>query len=504
MSKKIVFVGPPGAGKTTLRKIFFEYENAEYLMQNPLDPTYGIESIVLRKGQNIGVFDLAGQENDKWFSDEGKDIFADASVILIILDCTSDVQDMLKFIAKTTAIRNETCPDSLIYVLVHKIDLLDENELEDKKRDLLSILKSEPRLRTEFTSVKSAGFTKTLDLFKDLMQLTLDEEIHAEQLDDASIKLALNLLAEIKADPTLTVGQLAERLNVGDDRVTTTLEFLEQKDILKRESLLPDARVLIPSEASRDYIEYITSFSSSSLGKIEEKCLLEAPAPKLIAPPVIGFLLANTDGISLLSCEVREGAFQEYIGIQSWDELSLVAPFISALGHFSKQMNVVNMGDFRLKGEAVTLCVLTIKEFQITLFVNKDINFDKIKEKIVGFFTGVIVSNNDRLSKDSLLTATHAFGDLEVICKRWLVDLNKMYADMVKNMKIFDFDQARSLYDKIEDISSTYSDTSKYTDKIRNLKTRIITAIFNKDIREIREIAKFLEELEGVLQKTSR
>ncbi|MFX1594138.1 MAG: Rab family GTPase, partial [Promethearchaeota archaeon] len=78
MSKKIIFVGPPGAGKTTLRKIFFEGESSTKLLEYALEPTYGEESLILRLpglNQNVGIFDLAGQENERWLDTAEKSIF---------------------------------------------------------------------------------------------------------------------------------------------------------------------------------------------------------------------------------------------------------------------------------------------------------------------------------------------------------------------------------------------------------------------------------------------
>ena len=60
MGKKIVIIGPPNAGKTTLRKIFFEGENSTSLLENSLEPTHGVESIILKLKEEIGIFDLAG------------------------------------------------------------------------------------------------------------------------------------------------------------------------------------------------------------------------------------------------------------------------------------------------------------------------------------------------------------------------------------------------------------------------------------------------------------
>ena len=60
MSNKIIFVGPPNAGKTTLRKIFFEGENRLKLLKFGLDPTHGQESVILKLSEDVGIFDLAG------------------------------------------------------------------------------------------------------------------------------------------------------------------------------------------------------------------------------------------------------------------------------------------------------------------------------------------------------------------------------------------------------------------------------------------------------------
>ena len=134
----MVFVGPAGAGKTTLRKIFFEYEIAEHLLDTPLDPTYGVESIVLRLGQNIGVFDLAGQENEKWLNGEDKEIFLEATIIIIVVEATSGILDIENFVNKVIQVRDETCHDALIYLLVHKIDLVSNNDLDNVKNLIIT------------------------------------------------------------------------------------------------------------------------------------------------------------------------------------------------------------------------------------------------------------------------------------------------------------------------------------------------------------------------------
>ena len=44
--KKIVIVGPPGTGKTTIKKVFFEMGNPFKFLNVSLEPTRGIDSSV--------------------------------------------------------------------------------------------------------------------------------------------------------------------------------------------------------------------------------------------------------------------------------------------------------------------------------------------------------------------------------------------------------------------------------------------------------------------------
>ena len=125
MGKKIIIVGPPGTGKTTLRKTFFEGESSTHLLEYSLDPTHGQESLLLKLKEDIGIFDLAGQENQRWFESDEKIIFTNSKVILVVIDANTPTNVILEFIMKILEIRSSLTQTSMIYELIHKIDLID-------------------------------------------------------------------------------------------------------------------------------------------------------------------------------------------------------------------------------------------------------------------------------------------------------------------------------------------------------------------------------------------
>lgn len=501
MNKKMVLVGPSGAGKTTLRKIFFEYEIAEHLLDTPLDPTYGVESIVLKLGQNIGVFDLAGQENEKWLNGEDKDIFFDATIIIIVVDATSSVLEIEDFVRKVIQVRDETCHDALIYLLIHKVDLVIENELDNLRNLIVTRLGKEPRLKIEFTSITKKYFLKTLSIFKDIIKLSLDEEIILEQIDHDAIKNMLEILGLIKQNTSILPMQIKETLNLTDSQLASALAFLESKNLITRDTSREKGTINLAPGFNLDFLGDFIANPLEKMMEIENQYLQQPSLQQVQVPPVLGFIMANEDGIMFMIVEVFDGAFEQFLGVQSKNDINLVAPFVSALSSFSKELNLINMADFRVRGQNLALTVLSIKDFQITLLINKDINFDKIKPKIIGFFTSLIMNNKVRFIREPGTGAMGSHVELELFSQQWLASLNKTYIDMVAGMKFFDANDARSLYNRLEDISAKIGINVKNQEKMRMVKTRLVNAIMEKNINDIKEIAEIAKEFESMLVK---
>jgi len=142
--KKIILIGPPNVGKTTLKKAFLENINPLALLDpknSIIEPTRGAEiSIYQLFNSEIGIFDLAGQENKLWLSSEQK-IFENADIIVIVFDTNIELKQMIEFYFKILEIHKIQCIYATIYIIIHKIDLLTQLKLYKKLQAFLDYIK---------------------------------------------------------------------------------------------------------------------------------------------------------------------------------------------------------------------------------------------------------------------------------------------------------------------------------------------------------------------------
>ncbi|MGB5913167.1 MAG: ADP-ribosylation factor-like protein, partial [Promethearchaeia archaeon] len=141
-SKKVIIVGPSGTGKTTIKMVFFEMGNPLKLLNIGLEPTRGINSKIFSFFDiSLGVFDLAGQENENWFKSDKK-VFNNANVIICVLDVNAYLKEVLDFIRDLINIYGELkLSNCIIAILLHKIDLIDKLLLHHKLKTIHDFLK---------------------------------------------------------------------------------------------------------------------------------------------------------------------------------------------------------------------------------------------------------------------------------------------------------------------------------------------------------------------------
>ncbi len=143
--KKVVFIGPPNSGKTSLRRFFFEGVPADKILSEPESPTIGVkfnrfnyvysypvekEGISPEKiPVELAMVDTSGQELEKLLTTSaGDQVFKGADIVLFVLDISDWEKEMRKeylmdFVCFSNNARLEMAPQSVFHVVGHKYDL---------------------------------------------------------------------------------------------------------------------------------------------------------------------------------------------------------------------------------------------------------------------------------------------------------------------------------------------------------------------------------------------
>ena len=167
---KLLLIGLPGVGKTTLRMTFFEGEDPEQLMKNPPLPTRG------RKPETrtyrwidlqVYTWDCGGQNLDRWHGEEEYDTFAQADAIIYMVEPSAEKGDPL--VADTTkelirvldSAKKYNGRSAKLFVLIHKTDLIPADRKDQVISSIQTMLSNIIQARTSEKDFKDAKFYTT-------------------------------------------------------------------------------------------------------------------------------------------------------------------------------------------------------------------------------------------------------------------------------------------------------------------------------------------------------
>ncbi|MBD3215176.1 MAG: hypothetical protein GF311_21395 [Candidatus Lokiarchaeota archaeon] len=499
MSKKLVFVGPSGAGKTTIRKIFFEGENASKLLEYAIEPTYGEESLIFRLfEEEIGVFDLAGQENRRWFESKDRTVFLDAGIIIIVIEAATKIQEIVNFIENVLKVKEELTLKSNIYLFIHKIDLLGEIEMQVLKRDVKTHLRDINLTKIYFTSIKSEYFIQTFSYLIEIIRSNIDKDISKNILSSDFLNEIIRTLYYFNKEVILTEKEMHLKLKLSDQLLEKIINHLLDKghiDYTKADK----KRIYNLTENGKSQFEYITKkFNLDNLYRLENDIVIpEFPTKKEI-PAFIGFFISDENGKTFSKAELYDGALKEFLANKDLRDLDdgefdaeLIPMFISALEKFSREINIKNLSGFNLEGINLKMYIFNYDSFTITLFVHPDINLEVIEYKIKRFFSELF-EKYEREFETFLQTGKSSKGtEIKKKSRRWLEKLNERYEQMINGLKSYDIKHAEELYRNLDDLQEElFKKTSELKEKIKKLKVKLTKAILEKDFELIKNIAK--------------
>jgi len=506
MNTKLIFVGPSGSGKTTLRKVFFEGENSSNLLEYALEPTYGEESLIVklpRLNKNIGIFDLAGQENQRWLDTEERSIFNNATLILVVIDITLGLDYIEEFVKKIIKIRNLLTESTMIYVLIHKIDLVSQIDLKRINSGVTNKFSNEKSIGFMFTSLKQPYYTQTLSYFIEIIKNCFKDETTDEGLMFNVIDESLKVINQIDEDLTISKEILKDKLNMPEKLLDYLIEHLILKDHIQISTIKNKDLLSLTDKGKFHFKNVIKQFSSEgNISSTKEPIQIQTGSVEHV-PPFIGAIIADKSGKLLLKVELFEKALEKYLLNKENNEdesntvdLELIPMFMSAIEKFSLQINIDDLSGFNLEGNNLKMHIYGYDKFTVIVFTNPNINLKPVSNKIRNFFNNIFkdyqieFENAVRTGKIDTLFPLHEIG------KEWLKNLNQSYRDLIINLEIYDIEQAKNLYGKIDDIyNKVETEFSVLLEKIKKMKMNLMTAIAEEDFEDLRKIAKLTQEL---------
>jgi len=494
MGKKILIIGPPNAGKTTLRKIFFEGENSTSLLENSLEPTHGVESIILKLREEIGIFDLAGQENQYWFEINKNSIFIDSEIVIIVIDISSPLEDIVSFTNTVLTIRNELTPTSIVYLLLHKIDLIDSKKLMDLRIEIDKEFFKESLLKISSTSIKKEYIQKTFGLFIDILKTCIAKKVVTDTIDINFFRDTIYFLHKLQESSPITILDLQDKLKYSNQNIDRIKDVLESNNYIEVCNVNNSEMISI-SDNGLSYInKTIKKFALEELFKIEGDYIEPVSEKPEKKQPFLGFIISDKYGKTMVVSEVSSGTIDSLLVKKFQQETldhELIPLFISALEQFSEEINIKNLSGFTLNGTNVKIQTFKFEKATFTLFMNSDTNIKSMKSYIQDWFTNLIEQNEKEIDECILSGDVTEISKLDGDCNEWLEDLNKKYKVMAINSDIFDVMQVKELYKKLDDYSQDKNLTSpKFIKKVNNLKTKLIRASLDEDFNKIKEISK--------------
>jgi GTPase SAR1 family protein len=229
-NKKIVLVGPPEAGKTTIKKVFFEMANPYELLKASIKPTRGVNSSIYSLFDlKLGVFDLAGQENLDWFKGERK-VFSNMDILICVIDINMYLKELLVFLNNVINFYKEIYLNkSSIVILAHKIDLIDKLYLQHKIKALKDFFNAKKRLNAEIypTSIEKEFFLTTYEIISGIIaKLVSHKSFLVNKTKLHSFRNDIKIIMQYDIQKQYDIDDLFYDLNLPKKNATFHLERL--------------------------------------------------------------------------------------------------------------------------------------------------------------------------------------------------------------------------------------------------------------------------------------
>ncbi len=495
MSRKVILIGPPEGGKTTLRKIFFEGENSTRILEYGLEPTRGHETILLDLRKKIGLFDLGGQENQRWFETEEISIFYEAKIIIVVFDISWSLNYIVDFINKILRIREEITSLSTIIILLHKIDLVDQEIIRSMSKTIYHTIEKNKLVKVYFTSVKREYIAQTFSYFVEIIKACIIDEIELEDSNFYLLDEVLKVVYLTYKNEFISKTDFITKLNRSERIIDRIINHLIKKEHLQFSGIY-----------EKDKLFFLTAIGKKYFTDILEKFTLERYLerskikpfhiiiPETKAPFIFGVFLINSKGKVTVISETYENDLYNILkenfqrdNLEAYSYDNLIQNFKAALELFIKESEIQDLSGIRLIGG--TLYFFESHGITLSIIGHPHVDFKKYENTILKSFEKTYMDN--KLEFDILKTSSAIYNtQLTRIMKDWLIQINNFYISMLENLDTIDISSARNLYMELEDLSTKIDvNNVEVQERIKKLKIGLMNNILEENFNKFKDIA---------------
>ena len=490
-------MGPPGTGKTSLRKVFFEGESTKKILDFSLEPTCGEESLVLKFEEMIGVFDLAGQENDTWLQVNQDSILKNTKIIILVVDCTNPIDNNLDFIKRVVEVRDLIVPECLIYILVHKIDLINDTQLNDVKLLLNDRLYYYNHINISYTSIQKEYFSHTFAVFIDILRKCIQKDIASERTDISFVHNSISSLYLINQSKLISREELQYQLHVPELEFTKTEDYLIKNELVKIKDIGASSLYQLTEKGTSNIDKLFQNFSLENIGLLDSSTTPSISKPKSDSRRFLGFFMASKTGIPLLKAEIEEDYFENFLKSENPEnriDADLISTLVSALEMFSNELNIKDLSGFKLKGSNIMIQSFNYEKVTIGLIVRSGTNIKALRSKLENWFQAFLNTNDETFNQAIRTGNISNLYRLAEEGSEWLRELNNSYDSFITNHEIFDINEPQSLYELLNKIPVDSITNEEFT-FVKKLKSELLRSSIVEDIVSLKDLSKKIKNL---------
>ncbi|OLS12282.1 MAG: hypothetical protein RBG13Loki_4105 [Promethearchaeota archaeon CR_4] len=489
MVKKLILIGPPGVGKTSIKQIFFDGQNADQLLKSPLEPTRGNElTIVEFEWEKIAINDLSGQELDRWLTHE-QDVFNHADLVLIFLDVSSKWETQIEFVEDLFELLIKRAPGAKVTIFLHKTDLV-KPEIQDLIMGRMTGLrKNSPFLFDfHFTSIVGNFFPKFLDLFfESMFNLHIPDESYAP-IVQSSLHRIYQILHHLYKN-----GEISENYLLIENNLTPDV-FKPLKEVLMKLQFISETPTTSGhnyqlQQKGKDFYFFIKNYFETLTEPVAGKKKSEKDRNKRkLGESILGVIISDNIGRELCIIETSANELFDILnvkGINSDAMVNFVSMFLSALFSINPTNELANLTEILLKGTEIDYYILQKKPFFFIFFVDPEVPVSILKDPLNQVADVVI----------------HQFQDLFAIFKQ-----QGNIPPSIRDLKVFLLSQIQvinantkqktkqNLYDEIHakeiflHLDELAHDPNVNFNKIKSMKKQLLGVILNKNPKKIHEL----------------